>query len=90
LREVDAVARLCGLRLPMNERSSETYSIKAAKPVITQDIDNEDHFELPDFLKEHGAVAIVNVPVFLPGGKPYGLLQVDSREPREFGKEASS
>jgi two-component sensor histidine kinase len=75
------------LRLPMNERSSETYSIKAGEPVVTQDIDKEDRFEFPDFLKEHGAVAIVNVPIFLPGGKPYGLLQVDSRECREFGEE---
>ncbi|MBL0405640.1 GAF domain-containing protein [Microvirga aerilata] len=75
------------LRLPMNERSSETYSIKAGKPVVTQDISKEDRFEFPDFLKEHGAVAIVNVPIFLPGGKPYGLLQVDSRKPREFGEE---
>lgn len=31
-------------------------------------------------------MAIVNVPIFLPGGKPYGLLQVDSRDPREFGE----
>jgi two-component sensor histidine kinase len=75
------------MRLPMNERSSETYSIKAGKPVVTQNIDKENRSEFPDFLKEHGAVAIVNVPIFLPGGKPYGLLQVDSREPREFGEE---
>jgi len=75
------------LRLPMDERSSETYSVKAGKPIVTQDIAKEDRFDFPDFLKEHGAVAIVNVPVFLPGGKPYGLLQVDSRVPREFGDE---
>ncbi|HZH51364.1 MAG TPA: histidine kinase dimerization/phosphoacceptor domain -containing protein [Microvirga sp.] len=75
------------LRLPLNRQSSETYSIQAGKPVITQDISKEDRFEFPDFLKENGAVAIVNVPIFLPGGKPYGLLQVDSREPRDFGEE---
>jgi two-component sensor histidine kinase len=75
------------MRLPMQERSSETYSIKVGKPVVTQDIDKEDRFEFPDFLKEHGAIAIVNVPIFLSGGVPYGLLQVDSREPREFGEE---
>ncbi|WP_230533429.1 sensor histidine kinase [Microvirga roseola] len=75
------------LRFPMSERSSETYSIKVAKPVITRDISKEERFEFPDFLKENGAVAIVNVPIFLPGGEPYGLLQVDSREPRDFGDE---
>jgi GAF domain-containing protein len=74
-------------RLSMGERSSEAYSIKASHPVITEDIGKEDRFELPDILKEHGVVALVNVPIFLPGGQPYGLLQVDSREPREFAEE---
>ena len=36
---------------------------------------------------EHGIVALVNVPILLPGRKPYGVLQVDVREPREFGYE---
>lgn len=75
------------MHLPMGERSSEAYSINAGRPVITKDIGQEDRFELPDLLKEHGVVALVNVPIFLPGGRPYGLLQVDSREPREFAEE---
>jgi PAS domain S-box-containing protein len=29
-------------------------------------------------------MAIVNVPIFLPGGRPFGLLQVDAREARQF------
>ncbi len=75
------------MRLPMGERSSETYSIDQAKPVISRDIRQEDRFDFPDFMREHGTVALVNVPIFLPGGQAYGLLQVDSREPREFGEE---
>jgi two-component sensor histidine kinase len=75
------------MRLSMGERSSETYSIEAACPVITQDIGKEDRFDVPDFMKEHGTVALVNVPIFLPGGRPYGLLQVDSRKPRDFTEE---
>jgi two-component sensor histidine kinase len=74
-------------RLSMGDRSSETYAIEAARPVISKDIDNEERFEFADFMKAHGVVALVNVPIFLPGGKPYGLLQVDSREPRDFGEE---
>jgi two-component sensor histidine kinase len=73
-------------RLSMNERSSEAYSIKVGHPVITKDINKEDRFEFADILKEHGAVALVNVPIFLPGGEPYGLLQVDSRERRDFSE----
>jgi two-component sensor histidine kinase len=74
------------MRLPMGKRSSETYAIEAGRPVISPDIATEDRFEFADFLKEHGAKALVNVPIFLPGGVPYGLLQVDSREPREFSE----
>ena len=77
------------MRLSMNDRSSEAYAIEKGEPVVTQDIHKEDRFDFPDFMKEAGTVAIVNVPIFLPGGekKAYGLLQVDDREPRDFGKE---
>lgn len=75
------------MRLPMGERSSETYSIDRGEPVITKDIGDEDRFDFPDFMREHGTVAIVNVPIFLPGGRAYGLFQVDSRERREFEEE---
>lgn len=74
-------------RIALGERSSEAYSIKVSRPVITPDIRQEERFDLPEFLREHGVVALVNVPIFLPGGKPYGLLQVDAREPRDFGEE---
>ncbi|MDR6679054.1 sensor histidine kinase [Pseudomonas oryzihabitans] len=74
-------------RISLGERSSEAYSIKVSRPVITPDIGQEERFDLPGFLREHGVVALVNVPILLPGGKPYGLLQVDAREPRDFGEE---
>ncbi len=74
-------------RISLGERSSEAYSIKVSRPVITEDIDKEERFDLPEFLREHGVRALVNVPIFLPGGRPYGLLQVDAREPRDFGEE---
>jgi PAS domain S-box-containing protein len=74
-------------RLQLNERSSETYAIELGQPVVTQNIGEEDRFEFPDFMKEHGVVAIVNVPIFVPGLEPYGVLQVDSRQARAFGEE---
>ncbi len=79
----DVVGRM---RLPMRERSSESYSIKAGKPVITQDIAQEDRFEVPGFMKEAGIVALANAPIFLPGRRAYGLLQVDDTRPREFDR----
>ena len=75
------------LRLPMHEHSSETFSIRERVPVIMQDVRTETRFELADFVKEAGVVALVNVPINLPGGTAYGLLEVDANEPREFGLE---
>lgn len=76
-----------GQRLNLDERSSETFSLKEGKPIVTQDITTEKRFTFPHFLREHGVRAIVNAPIFLPGGKPYGLLQVDSRTTRGFDAE---
>ncbi|GAA0603357.1 PAS domain-containing protein [Craurococcus roseus] len=75
------------LRLPMGERSSGAFSIRAGVPVISPDINEEDRFEVPASMKAAGVAALANVPVFLPGGRAYGLLEVDSTEPRGFGEE---
>lgn len=74
-------------RIKLNERSSESYALDKARPVITQDITKETRFEFPAFMRAHRIVALVNVPIFLPGGQAFGLLQVDAREPREFGDD---
>jgi PAS domain S-box-containing protein len=74
-------------RVDLNERTSEAFAIETAKPVISRDISHEDRFEFPEFLRDHGVRALVNVPILLPGRKPYGLLQVDAREPRDFAEE---
>jgi PAS domain S-box-containing protein len=75
------------LRIPMEENSSETFAIAAGEPVITQDISKEERFGVPPFMGEAGVVALVNVPIFLPGGQPYGLLQVDDTRLRDFGAD---
>jgi PAS domain S-box-containing protein len=74
-------------RIDLGERSSEAYAIEHAKPVITNDITHEDRFHFPEFLRNHGVVALVNVPILLPGRRAWGLLQVDAREPQAFGDE---
>ncbi|UIJ70495.1 PAS domain S-box protein [Aurantimonas sp. HBX-1] len=80
----DTVGRL---RLPMSEHSSETFSIRERVPVIVQDIREETRFELADFLKKASVMALANVPIILPGGRAYGLLEVDAITPREFGPD---
>ena len=54
---------------------------------ISQDITKEDRFDVPRFMKDAGVIAFANVPIFLPGGRAYGLLQVDNRSPRDFGPQ---
>ncbi len=74
--------------LQMDEKSSETYAIKVAEPVVTRDILTEQRFILPSFLVEHSVKALVNVPIFVSRDeRAYGLLQVDSTRPRNFGEE---
>lgn len=73
--------------IELDQRSSESFALEAAKPVAMQDVSTEDRFDVPGFMKEHGVVALINVPIFLPGSRPYGLLQVDDREPRKFSEE---
>ncbi|MEG3177704.1 PAS domain-containing protein [Sphingomonas sp. RB3P16] len=75
------------VRLQMGERSSETYAIEAARPVVSQDIAKDDRFDVPPFMKQAGVVALVNVPIFVPGQRPYGVLQIDDTRPREFGND---
>ncbi|MGE0223020.1 MAG: PAS domain S-box protein, partial [Acetobacteraceae bacterium] len=75
------------VRLSMDERSSEAFSIWARKPVITNDVRNDDRFGVPDFMQAAGVVALANVPILLPGGRAYGLLQVDSTEARDFDEQ---
>ena len=82
----DIVGRV---RLEMSERSSESFSIKAGKPVITRDIREEHRFEVPAFMKQAGVIALANVPILLPGGAAYGLLQVDATRPCDFGPRDS-
>lgn len=72
------------VHVPMGENSSESFSIRAAEPVISRDIAREDRFDVPPFMKEAGVVALANVPIFLPGRRAYGLLQVDDTRPRDF------
>jgi PAS domain S-box-containing protein len=73
-----------GTAIPMSERSSETHALELGAPVIINDMGKEDRFDVASFMKEAGVVALANVPIFLPRGEAYGLLQVDDVVPRDF------
>jgi signal transduction histidine kinase/CheY-like chemotaxis protein len=65
--------------------TSEGVALKTGEPMISPDIATETRFRYPPFLTENGVRAVANVIII--GGKdkpPFGILQVDSREPRQF------
>jgi signal transduction histidine kinase/CheY-like chemotaxis protein len=68
--------------------TSEGLALKTGEPMISPDIGKETRFRYPPFLTENGVRAVANVVII--GGKdrpPFGILQVDSREPRQFTDE---
>jgi two-component sensor histidine kinase/putative methionine-R-sulfoxide reductase with GAF domain len=73
------------IRLTLAESSSEGHALKTGEMTISPNIDEETRFRYPPFLTDNGVKAIANVPIIGGEGKPpFGILQVDSREPREF------
>jgi signal transduction histidine kinase/CheY-like chemotaxis protein len=68
--------------------TSEGLALKTGEPMISPDIGKERRFRYPPFLTENGVRAVANVVII--GGKdrpPFGILQIDSREPRQFTDE---
>ncbi|NPD68991.1 EAL domain-containing protein (plasmid) [Lichenicola cladoniae] len=65
--------------------SSEGYALQTGDPVISPNISSETRFKYAKFIQDAGVKAIANVIV--PGrlsDRPYGILQIDSRRPRDF------
>jgi two-component sensor histidine kinase len=67
-------------------RSPGGYALRADKPVISTDIEHEHRFETPEVLRRHGVRSMVNV-IIAGKGAPYGVLEVDSQEPRDFSDD---
>ena len=65
--------------------TSEGYALKTGEPMISPDIAKETRFQYAPFLIENGARAVANVIIIGGEGRPpFGILQVDSRVPRDF------
>ena len=65
--------------------TSEGVALHTGEPMISPDIDQETRFRYAAFLTDNGVRAVANVIII--GGKdrpPFGILQVDSRTPRQF------
>jgi two-component sensor histidine kinase len=56
----------------------------AGQPVISNHLENEQRFRTPELLLQYGIYRAMNV-ILQGEGKPFGVLEVDSRSERGFG-----
>lgn len=59
------------------------YALRTGKPVISNHLENEERFRTSDLLRQHGIKRAMNV-ILQGDGKPFGVLEVDSRSDYEF------
>lgn len=72
-------------RLDGDLGSPAGYALKTAASVISNHLSTEDRFRTPALMVEHGACRAVNV-VVRGQREPFGVLEVDSRDPGAFSQ----
>lgn len=73
------------LTLKLSESKPESLALKTGQPTISPDIATETRFKYPAFLIDNGVKAVANVAILgSEAGPPFGVLQIDSRVPRQF------
>ncbi|NKE48709.1 GAF domain-containing protein [Roseomonas frigidaquae] len=66
----------------------EGLALRSGAAVVSPNLAQEQRFDVPDFVREHGCQATVCVVIVgVDGTAPYGVLQVDSRRPQAFGEQ---
>jgi two-component sensor histidine kinase len=59
------------------------FALRTGQPVISNHLENEERFRTPELLVKHGIRRAVNV-ILQGDGRPFGVLEVDSRSEHEF------
>jgi two-component sensor histidine kinase len=59
------------------------FALRTGQPVISNHLQNERRFRTPELLVEHGIRRAMNV-ILQGEGRPYGVLEVDSRSQGQF------
>lgn len=59
------------------------FALRTGKPVISNHLQNEERFRTPEILVQHGIHRAMNV-ILQGDGRPFGVLEVDSRSEDEF------
>ncbi len=66
-------------------KSQAGYTLKEQKPIVVRDLWTETRFSVPLFLKEHGVVSGLSVPM-IADGYPVGVMGAHTTRGREFSK----
>ncbi len=61
------------------------FALRTSKPVISNHLENEERFRTPELLVQHGIRRAMNV-ILQGDGKPFGVLEVDSRSEGQFSE----
>jgi two-component system, sensor histidine kinase PdtaS len=69
-----------------NRESAAGYAYHIGQGIISNDLQHEPRFEIPELLRDHGVRRIINVVIEVggPGNGPFGILEVDSPDPGQF------
>jgi len=59
------------------------FALRTGKPVISNHLENEQRFRTPELLVQHGIHRAMNV-ILQGDGRPFGVLEVDSRSEEKF------
>ena len=59
------------------------FALKTGRPVISNHLEGEERFRTPEILIRHGVRRAMNV-ILQGDGRPFGVLEVDSRSGDEF------
>ncbi len=59
------------------------FALRTGKPVISNHLENEQRFRTPEMLRKHGVRRAMNV-ILQGDGKPFGVLEVDSKSEDVF------
>ncbi|MEQ1695276.1 MAG: histidine kinase dimerization/phosphoacceptor domain -containing protein [Hyphomicrobiaceae bacterium] len=59
------------------------FALRTGKPVISNHLENEDRFRTSELMEQHGIRRAMNV-ILQGDGKPFGVLEVDSRSDTDF------
>jgi two-component sensor histidine kinase len=73
-------------RIGADVESPAGFALQTGAPVIANDLKREERFRIPELLREHGVRSAVNVIIANPRWT-FGVLEADSRRPREFSLE---